>query len=84
MSNNVSYQLFNKQLAPTDSAMYYGCNPDFTNPYLSTCVDPVKSKNMIESAFQQQLELGEYYKGSSVFNGVKTQFMDHTMENLKM
>ena len=83
MSNNVSYQLFNKQLEPVDSAMYYSCTP-FDSKYLSTCVNSSESELAVENAFQSQLNLSEYYKGVSVFDAVKTQFMDRTLENLKM
>jgi hypothetical protein len=83
MSNNVSYQLFNKQLEESNKAMYYSCTP-VDSKFLSTCVDSSESELAVEKAFQSQLNLSEYYKGTSVFSAVKTQFMDRTMENLRM
>jgi len=84
MSNNVSFQLFNKQLQQARESMFYGgCNNDMQSPYLHTCVDEKKSGLQVEQAFQNQLFLNEYYKGQSVFNGVKRKYMDNTLEKIK-
>ena len=74
MSNNVSYQLFNKQLG--EPKEYNICKPNECDKYLSFCVDTLNSSNEVETAFQSQLSLSEYYKGKSVFNAVKKNFMD--------
>ena len=74
MSNNVSYQLFNKQLS--EPKEYNICQHHSCGKYLSFCVDKLESANEVETAFQSQLNLSEYYKGKSVFNAVKKNFMD--------
>ena len=47
-------------------------------------VDPnaneVQSDAEIETAFQKQLDLSEFYKSPEVFEAVKRDFMDQTME----
>jgi hypothetical protein len=78
-TQNVSSQLFHKQLPSDPNAGTYNCEP--TYPYLSTCVDNVKTDANIENAFQKQLNLSEYYKSPGVFDSVKRDFMDQTMEN---
>jgi len=74
MSNNVSYQLFNKQLS--EPKEFKPCNQHGCDKYLSFCVDTLQSANEVETAFQSQLSLSEYYKGKSVFDAVKKNFMD--------
>jgi hypothetical protein len=78
-TQNVSAQLYFKQLAPDAGENSYNCTtvPDG----LSTCVDPVSSDKQIEDAFQEQLNLSEYYKSPQVFDAVKRQYMDPVMEN---
>lgn len=78
-TQNVSAQLYNKQLPSDQAAGNYNC--EVTYPYLSTCVDDVKTDTQIENAFQDQLNLSEYYKSPGVFNAIKRDFMDQTMEN---
>ena len=77
-TQNVSAQLYFKQLPADSNAGIYNCQN--TYPNLSTCVDNVKSDVQIENAFQQQLDLSEYYKSPEVFETVKKNFMDQTME----
>ena len=78
---NISAQLFNKQLPPDERATYYGCNNDVLTTDLTTCVNYVKSDDQIEGTFQKQLDLSDYYKGNSVFEEIKKDFMDRTMEH---
>ena len=82
---NISAQLFNKQLPFDDNTTYAGCNPRvYPGPqYMTTCVDPFDSDAKIETAFQQQLSLSEYYKSPEVFETVKRNFMDETGDYVK-
>ena len=77
-TQNVSAQLYFKQLPADNSAANYNCEDTFPN--LSTCVDNVQTDAQIENAFQDQLNLSEIYKSPDIFNKVKEQFMDETME----
>uniref|UniRef100_A0A6C0AZI8 Uncharacterized protein n=1 Tax=viral metagenome TaxID=1070528 RepID=A0A6C0AZI8_9ZZZZ len=77
-TQNVSAQLYFKQLPEDKSAASYNCQN--TYPNLSTCVDNVQTDTNIENAFQSQLNLSEYYKSPEVFNAIKKDFMDQTME----
>ena len=63
-TQNVSAQLFVKNL-PKNSEI---------------SEDPVESDTQIENAFQKQLDLTEYYKSPNVFDAMKKQFQDQTME----
>ena len=76
-TQNVSAQLYFKQL-PHEN-LSYNCD-DSSYPNLSTCVDNYKTDTQIEDAFQEQLNLSEIYKSPDIFNKVKQQFMDETME----
>jgi hypothetical protein len=78
---NISAQLFTKQLPFSDRATYSGCKQDPSTNYLNTCVDDVKSDAAIENAFQKQLDLSEYYKSPGVFNSIKKDFMNQVMGN---
>ena len=78
-TQNVSAQLYVKQLTPDPQAGLYGCDSQ-TYPYLSTCVDNVTTDSNIENAFQKQLDLSEYYKSPEVFNVMKEKYTDRTME----
>jgi hypothetical protein len=78
-TQNVSAQLYVKQLTPDPQAGLYGCDSQ-TYPYLSTCVDNVTTDANIENAFQQQLDLSEYYKSPEVFEVMKEKYTDRTME----
>ena len=77
-TQNVSAQLYFKQLPEDKSAASYNCQN--TYPNLSTCVDNVQTDTNIENAFQKQLNLSEYYKSPEVFQTMKQDFMDQTME----
>ena len=80
--NNISAQLFNKQLKPSALASTFGCKDDIlADPNLTTCVNNIDSDAAIENTFQKQLDLSDYYKGRSVFEEIKKDFMDRTMEN---
>lgn len=79
-TQNVSAQLFTKQLRPDELASYYGCNDTPYIPYLTTCVDSNVSDTQIENAFQKQMNLADYYKGKSVFETMKREFMDQVMD----
>ena len=70
VSQNISAQLFVKVLPSPSTANYNGCKQDFRSPYLTTCVNNVDSDTAIENAFQQQLNLTEYYKSPAVFNTI--------------
>jgi len=78
-TQNVSAQLYLKQLPADRLSGSFNCRND-TYPNLSTCADNVKTDAQIENAFQDQLDLSLIYKSPEIFNKVKTQFMDKTME----
>ena len=80
VSQNISAQLFVKELPSSSRANYTGCQQDFSSPYLTTCVNNVESGVAVENAFQKQLNLSEYYKSPEVFNTVKNDYMKKTME----
>ena len=77
-TQNVSAQLYFRQLPQDNSAGSYNCKN--TYPNLSTCVNDTQTDAQIENAYQQQLNLTEYYKSPEVFNTMKQEFMDQTME----
>ena len=77
-SQNVSAQIYFKQLPPDPKAGQFGCSD--TGDLLSTCVDDFNTDFQIENAFQQQLDLSEYYKSPGIFETMKRDFMDKTME----
>jgi hypothetical protein len=77
-NRNVSAQLYFKQLPEDTSAASYNCQN--TYPNLSTCVNNVETDTSIENAFQDQLNLSEYYKSPEVFDTMKRDFMNKTME----
>jgi hypothetical protein len=78
-TQNVSAQLYFKQLPEDKSAASYNCQN--TYPNLSTCVNNVETDTAIENAFAKQLKLSEYYKSPEVFGVMKRDFMDKTMEH---
>jgi hypothetical protein len=77
-TQNVSAQLYFKQLPVDNSAASYNCQDTFPN--LSTCVNNVETDAQIENAYQEQLNLSEIYKSPVIFNEVKKKYMDETME----
>ena len=85
-TQNISAQIFTKQLPPDARASYYGCKNDLNiNPntnHLTTCVDYIQTDKNIENAFQKQMDLADYYKSKSIFNSMKKQFQDQTMEGM--
>jgi hypothetical protein len=80
VSQNISAQLFVKELPGAQRADYTGCQQDFNSPYLTTCVNNVSSDVAVENAFQKQLNLSEYYKSPEVFNTIKNDYMEKTVE----
>ena len=78
-TQNVSAQVYFKQLPPDPGAGQFGCNE--TGDVLSTCVNDVQTDSQIETAFQSQLDLSEYYKSPYVFDTMKRDYMDQTMES---
>ena len=77
-SQNVSAQLYFKQLPADPKTGQYGCSD--TGAVLSTCVNDLDTDAQIENAFQKQLDLSEYYKSPGVFDSMKHDYMDKTME----
>ena len=77
-TQNVSAQLYFKQLPEDRDAASYNCQD--TYPNLSTCVDNTSTDAQIETAFQKQLNLSEYYKSPEVFDTMKREFTDQTMD----
>ena len=78
VSQNISAQLFVKELPAANRADFTGCknfSPNFT-----TCVNNVESDAAVENAFQKQLSLSEYYKSPEVFNTIKNNYMNKTTE----
>jgi hypothetical protein len=77
-TQNVSAQLYLKQLPADRQAGSFNCDDAYPN--LSTCVDNVATDAQIENAFQDQLDLSLIYKSPEIFNKVKEEFMEKTME----
>jgi hypothetical protein len=77
-TQNVSAQLYQKQLPSSD--IVFNCETDYTVPFLQICDDPDVSDAKLEGTFQQQLDLSEYYKSPIVFNAMKKDYYDKTME----
>lgn len=71
---NVSAQLFNKQLPLGQLASFTGCRKDFDTSNMTTCVDPVESDKQIENAFQSQLDISDLYKSKVIFEKMKSIF----------
>ena len=78
-TQNVSAQLYFKQLPEDTSSANFNC--ENTYPNLSTCVNNVETDTAIENAFVKQLKLSEYYKSPEVFETIKQEHMDKTMEH---
>ena len=72
-TRNVSAQLYFKQLPEDTSSLNVGY-PNFVSK------SNVETDAQIEDAFQKQLNLSEYYKSPEVFNTIKQNFMDQTIE----
>ena len=80
VTQNISAQLFAKELPTPSQANFNGCKQDFTSPYLTTCLNNVASDAAVENAFQKQLNLSEYYKSPYVFETIKRDYMSKTMD----
>ena len=74
-TQNVSAQLFNKQLPQSALTTSYGCKGGD-----NTCTDEITSDRNIENAFQSQLNLTEYYKSPNVFDTMKKYYTDQTID----
>jgi len=81
VSQNISAQLFVKELPAANRADFTGCKQDFSSPLFTTCNNTIDSDNAVENAFQQQLNLSEYYKSPYVFDTLKNDYMSKTMES---
>ena len=73
-TQNISAQLFVKQLPQAQLASFDGAKTDYNTPYLNTSVNYPESDRNIEEAFQKQLDLSDYYKSSKVFDKMKQVF----------
>ena len=80
VSQNISAQLFVKELPAANRADFTGCKQDFSSQNFTTCVNNVDSDAAVENAFQSQLSLSEYYKSPEVFNTIKNNYMSQTVE----
>jgi len=80
VTQNISAQLFVKELPAAQRADFNGCQQDFRANHFTTCVNNVASDTAVEQAFQKQLSLSEYYKSPEVFNTLKQNYMAKTME----
>jgi hypothetical protein len=80
-TNNISAQLYKKQLAGDPDAGKFGCVNQYGED-LQTCVDDTNSKYQIENAFQSQLDLSDAYKSKQVYEKMKNMFHDQTMEGI--
>jgi hypothetical protein len=75
-TQNVSAQLYFKQL-PQENLSFCD-NPG--SEYLSTCVNNVATDVQLENTFQKQLDLSEIFKSPEMFEKIKKNFSDQTME----
>ena len=81
VTQNISAQLFVKELPAANRADFSGCKQDFNSPQFTTCINELQADNAVENAFQKQLNLSEYYKSPEVFNTLKNSYMEKTMES---
>jgi len=61
-TQNISAQLFVKQLPQAQLASFDGARTDYNTNNLTTSVNYPDSDRNIEEAFQKQLDLSDYYK----------------------
>ena len=73
-TQNISAQLFVKQLPQAQLASFDGAKTDYNTNYLNTSVNYPESDRNIEDAFQKQLNLSDYYKSVQVFDKMKQIF----------
>jgi hypothetical protein len=81
VTQNISAQLFVKELPAAQRADFNGCKQDFNAMHFTTCDNYTESDNAVENAFQQQLSLSEYYKSPYVFETLKQNYMAKTMDS---
>jgi len=73
-TQNISAQLFVKQLPQAQLASFDGARTDYNTNHLTTSVNYPDSDRNIEEAFQKQLDLSDYYKSVQVFDKMKQVF----------
>ena len=73
-TQNISAQLFVKQLPQAQLASFDGAKTDYNTNYLNTSVNYPESDRNIEETFQKQLDLSDYYKSVQVFDEMKKVF----------
>ena len=73
-TQNISAQLFVKQLPQAQLASFDGARTDYNTNNLTTSVNYPDSDRNIEEAFQKQLDLSDYYKSAQVFETMKQVF----------
>jgi len=73
-TQNISAQLFVKQLPQAQLASFDGARTDYNTNNLTTSVNYPDSDRNIEEAFQKQLDLSDYYKSVQVFDKMKQVF----------
>ena len=73
-TQNISAQLFVKQLPQAQLASFDGARTDYNTNNLTTSVNYPDSDRNIEEAFQAQLDLSDYYKSAQVFETMKQVF----------
>ena len=73
-TQNISAQLFVKQLPQAQLASFDGARTDYNTNYLNTSVNYPDSDKNIEETFQKQMDLSDYYKSSQVFEKMKQVF----------
>ena len=81
VTQNISAQLFVKELPGALRADFNGCKQDFNSVHYTTCDNYIESDNAVENAFQNQLNLSEYYKSPYVFDTMKRSYMEKTMDS---
>jgi len=73
-TQNISAQLFVKQLPQAQLASFDGAKTDYNTNYLNTSVNYPERDRNIEDAFLKQLNLSDYYKSVQVFDKMKQIF----------
>lgn len=78
-NNNISYQLFVKQLPNSSKASSFNCNT-YESIKSIECTDNEISDSDIELAFQNQLDLSEFYKTPLLIDSLRQEFRDSIMD----
>ena len=73
-TQNISAQLFVKQLPQAQLASFDGARTDYNTNNLTTSVNYPDSDRNIEEAFQKQFDMSDYYKSAQVFETMKQVF----------